>query len=266
MNAESQSAEPQSAEPQSAEPLSKVPARAMVLAAGLGLRMRPLTQTMPKPLLKVGGETMLDHALNRLADAGVNDVVVNTHWLPEKIETHLEGRSAPAIVISREDELLETGGGVTRALPHLGDAPFYVVNADIVWRDGTVSALHRLAHAWDDDRMDALLLLATTVRSSGYDGNGDFLMDPAGGLIRRPERTVAPFVFTGVQIVHPRLFADAPEGAFSMNVLYDRALEAGRLHGIAHDGDWYHVGTPEALDRADAEILEREGSRVRLLF
>lgn len=242
------------------------PKRAMVLAAGLGLRMRPLTQTTPKPLLEVGGEAMLDHALDRLADAGVCDAVVNTHWLPEKIETHLDGRAAPKIVISREDELLETGGGVTNALPHLGDAPFYVVNADIVWRDGTIPALHRLARAWDDTRMDALLLLAATVRSTGYDGSGDFLMDPAGGLTRRPERTVAPFVFTGVQIVHPRLFADAPGGAFSMNVLYDRALEAGRLSGIAHDGDWYHVGTPDAIGQADAEILEREGSRVRLLF
>lgn len=243
-----------------------VPGHAMVLAAGLGLRMRPLTQTTPKPLLEVGGETMLDHALDRLEDAGVSDVVVNTHWLPEKIETHLEGRKHPRIAISREDKLLETGGGVTKALPLLGDAPFFVVNADIVWRDGTVPALRRLARAWDGECMDALLLLAATVRSTGYDGCGDFLMDPSGGLMRRPERAVAPFVFTGVQMVHPRLFADAPGGAFSMNILYDRALEAGRLSGIAHDGDWYHVGTPDAIGEADAEILEREGSRVRLLF
>lgn len=243
-----------------------VPTRAMVLAAGLGLRMRPLTQTTPKPLLEVGGETMLDHALNRLTEAGVTDVVVNTHWLPEKIEAHIERRTAPSIVVSREDELLETGGGVRHALAHLGDGPFYVVNADIVWRDGTVPALHRLARAWDGDRMDALLLLTATVRSTGYDGAGDFLMDPAGGLTRRPERTVAPFVFTGVQMIHPRLFDGAPDGAFSINALYDRALEAGRMFGIAHDGDWYHVGTPYAIELADAEILEREGSRVRLLF
>ena len=242
------------------------PKRAMVLAAGLGLRMRPLTQTLPKPLLEVGGETMLDHALNRLTEAGVTDVVVNTHWLPEKIEAHLKNRAVPSIVISREDELLETGGGVRQALPHLGDDPFYVANADIVWRDGTVPALHRLARAWDGDRMDALLLLTATVRSTGYTGDGDFLMDPGGGLTRRPERTVAPFVFTGVQIVHPRLFEAAPDGPFSMNLLYDQALEAGLLFGIAHDGDWYHVGTPNAIDLADAEILEREGSRVRLLF
>lgn len=243
-----------------------VPDHAMVLAAGLGLRMRPLTQNVPKPLLEVGGATMLDHALDRFEDVGVKDVVVNTHWLPEKIEAHLEGRATPSVVISREDDLLETGGGIAKALPLLGDAPFYAANADIVWRDGTIPALHRLAAGWHDDEMDALLLLASTVRSTGYDGHGDFLMDPVGLLERRPERVVAPFVFTGVQILHPRLFENAPDGAFSMNVLYDRALEAGRLYGIAHDGDWYHVGTPPAIAEADAEILEREGSRVRLLF
>ena len=243
-----------------------VPGHAMVLAAGLGLRMQPLTQNVPKPLLEVGGATMLDHALDRLDDAGVANVVGNTHWLPQQIEDHLERRKSPSIVISREEDLLETGGGITKALPLLGDAPFYAANADVVWRDGTMPALHRLAAAWEDDKMDALLLLASTVRSTGYDGHGDFLMDPVGLLERRPERVVAPFVFTGVQILHPRLFADAPDGPFSMNVLYDRALEAGRLFGIAHDGDWYHVGTPPAIAEADAEILEREGSRVRLLF
>ena len=243
-----------------------VPGHAMVLAAGLGLRMRPLTQNVPKPLLEVGGATMLDQALDRLQDAGVSHVVVNTHWLPEQIEKHLESRTTPSIVISREDDLLETGGGIAKALPLLGAAPFYAANADVVWRDGTMPALHRLAGAWIDDDMDALLLLASTVRSTGYDGYGDFLMDTVGLLERRPERVVAPFVFTGIQILHPRLFADAPDGAFSMNVLYDRALEAGRLFGIAHDGDWYHVGTPPAIAQADAEILEREGSRVRLLF
>lgn len=243
-----------------------VPGHAMVLAAGLGLRMRPLTQNVPKPLLEVGGATMLDHALDRLDDAGVTDVVVNTHWLPEKIEAHLERRATPLITISREDDLLETGGGIAKALPLLGTAPFYAANADIVWRDGPIPALRRLAAAWVDDEMDALLLLTSAVRATGYDGDGDFMMDPVGLLERRPERVVAPFVFTGVQILHPRLFADAPDGAFSMNVLYDRALEAGRLFGIAHDGDWYHVGTPPAIAEADAEILEREGSRVRLLF
>lgn len=170
-----------------------VPGHAMVLAAGLGLRMQPLTQNVPKPLLEVGGATMLDHALDRLDDAGVANVVVNTHWLPQQIEDHLERRQSPSIVISREEDLLETGGGITKALPLLGDAPFYVANADVVWRDGTMPALHRLAAAWEDDKMDALLLLASTVRSTGYDGHGDFLMDPVGLLERRPERVVAPF-------------------------------------------------------------------------
>lgn len=243
-----------------------VPTHAMVLAAGLGLRMRPLTQTTPKPLLKVGGRPMLDHALDRLQEAGVTQVVVNTHWLQEKIEDHLRDRSAPETRISREDELLETGGGIAKALPMLGEDAFYAANADIVWRDGATPALLRLARTWDDERMDALLMLTATVRATGYDGGGDFLMDPMGKLTRRPERQIAPYVFTGVQILHPRLFKDVPSGPFSMNLLYDRALDADRLYGMAHDGDWYHVGTPDAIDVADAEILEKEGARVRLLF
>lgn len=244
----------------------RVPTHAMVLAAGLGLRMRPLTQTTPKPLLEVGGRPMLDHALDRLQEAGVTQVVVNTHWLPEKIEDHLRDRSAPETRISREDELLETGGGIAKALPMLGEDAFYGANADIVWRDGATPALLRLARTWDDERMDALLMLTATVRATGYDGGGDFLMDPMGKLTRRPERQIAPYVFTGVQILHPRLFKDVPSGPFSMNLLYDRALDADRLYGMAHDGDWYHVGTPDAIDVADAEILEKEGARVRLLF
>ena len=249
-----------------AVPRYRVPNHAMVLAAGLGVRMRPLTQNIPKPLLEVGGRTMLDQALDRLEDAGVDHVVVNTHWLPEQIEIHLEGRPAPETQISREDELLETGGGIARALPMLGYDAFYAVNADIVWRDGTIPALHRLARAWDEETMDVLLMLTATVRATGYDGSGDFMMDPVGKLMRRPERQIAPYVFTGVQILHPRIFEDAPSGPFSMNVLYDHALEAGRLHGMAHDGEWYHVGTPDAIKVADAEILEKEGARVRLLF
>ena len=242
------------------------PDRAMVLAAGLGLRMRPLTETTPKPLIEVAGRTMLDRALDRLAAAGVATAVVNTHWLPEKIEAHLAARRAPGIVISREDELLETGGGIARALPHLGDEAFFAVNADIVWRDGSIPALERIARAWRDGEMDALLLLQSAVRATGYAGDGDFTMDPLGRLARRPERQIAPFVFTGVQLVHPRLFAGAPAGAFSMNRLYDRAIEAGRLYGLAHDGEWYHVGTPDAIAEAEAEIHESAGSRVRLLF
>ena len=245
---------------------ARMPTRAMVLAAGLGLRMRPLTLTTPKPLVPVAGRTMLDRALDRLVDAGVELAVVNTHWLPDQVDAALAARKDMSIRISHEEILLETGGGVANALPLLGDDPFYVVNADIVWRDGTIPALERLARQWNAETMDVLLLVTGAVRATGYDGSGDFMMDPVGRLTRRPEREIAPFVFTGVQIVHPRLFEGAPEGPFSMNVLYDRAAEAGRLCGLAHDGEWYHVGTPDAIELAEAEILEREGSRVRRLF
>ncbi|MEC7490682.1 MAG: nucleotidyltransferase family protein [Pseudomonadota bacterium] len=243
-----------------------MPENAMVLAAGLGVRMRPLTQTVPKPLLQIGGRAMLDQVLDRLEDAGVARAVVNTHWLPEMIESHLETRTAPHIEISRETELLETGGGIVNALPKLGNAPFFVTNADIVWRDGTRSALDRLAQAWESDRMDALLLLIPSVRTTGYQGVGDFMMDSNGNLVRRPERQVSPFVFGGVQIVSPRIFRDTPAGTFSLNLLYDRIIKSKRLYGIVHDGDWYHVGTPIELEQVEAEILEKEGSRVRLLF
>lgn len=235
--------------------MSTRPHRAMVLAAGLGLRMRPITQHTPKPLVEVAGRTMLDRALDHLAAAGASHLVVNTHWLAERIATHLSGR--PGITLSHEDELLETGGGVTKALPHLGDQPFYVVNSDIIWTDGATPALQRLAEAWDDDRMDALLLLQRTATAMGYDGDGDFFLDTAGVPRRRRDREVAPLLFSGVQILSPRLFHDAPAGKFSLNVLYDRALEAGRLFALVHDGRWYHVGTPEALPQVE-RALEAE--------
>lgn len=233
--------------------MSFAPSRAMVLAAGLGLRMRPITEHTPKPLIGVAGRTMLDRALDHLARAGVTDIVVNTHWLAGRVRDHLAGR--PGITLSHEDELLETGGGVAKALPLLGEAPFYVVNSDIIWTDGGASpALARLAEAWDDQRMDALLLLSRTATAMGYDGRGDFFLDPAG-VPRRPKSTeVAPLLFSGVQMLSPRLFRDAPSGKFSLNVLYDRALEDGRLFGIVHDGRWYHVGTPEALPEVEAAL------------
>lgn len=231
------------------------PHYAMVLAAGLGLRMRPITDHTPKPLVEVAGRTMLDRALDHLSAAGVNHVVVNTHWLGERIAAHLSGR--PGITLSHEDTLLETGGGVVKALPHLGEAPFYVVNSDIIWTDGSVPALKRLAESWDDDRMDALLLLQRTATAMGYDGDGDFFLDTNGVPRRRRDREVAPLLFSGVQILSPRLLRDAPAGKFSLNVLYDRALEAGRLFGLVHDGRWYHVGTPEALPTVE-RALEAE--------
>ncbi len=228
------------------------PRRAMVLAAGLGLRMRPITEHTPKPLVSVAGRTMLDRALDHLAVAGVSHFVVNTHWLADKVAAHLSGR--PGITLSHEDELLETGGGVARALPHLGDEPFYVVNSDIIWTDGATPALRRLAEAWDDSRMDALLLLQRTATAMGYEGAGDFFLDAKGVPSRRRDREVAPLLFSGVQILSPRLFRDAPAGRFSLNVLYDRALEDGRLFAIVHDGRWYHVGTPDALPQVEAAL------------
>lgn len=233
--------------------MSFAPKRAMVLAAGLGLRMRPITEHTPKPLIAVAGRTMLDRALDHLAAAGVSEYVVNTHWLAGRIREHLAGR--PGITLSHEDELLETGGGVAKALPLLGDAPFYVVNSDIIWTDGGANpALARLAEAWDDTRMDALLLMQRTATAMGYDGRGDFFLDSAGVPRRPGPREVAPLLFSGVQILSPRLFLDAPSGKFSLNVLYDRALEDGRLFGIVHDGHWYHVGTPEALPEVEAAL------------
>lgn len=234
------------------------PTRAMVLAAGLGQRMRPVTDTIPKPLIEVGGRSMLDHALDRLADARVETVVVNTHWLADRIEAHLQARSAagllPRTVISHEPVLLETGGGIKKALPLLGPDPIYTVNSDILWLDGPTPALARLARAWDPDRMDALLLLAPTVWSVGYDGKGDFHMDPAGALTWRQEQQLAPFVFAGVQIIKPELFADLPDGPQSTRVIWERVQERGRLFGLRHDGPWYHVGTPDAIPLVDAQL------------
>jgi MurNAc alpha-1-phosphate uridylyltransferase len=224
----------------------------MVLAAGLGVRMRPITDTLPKPLVRVAGETMLDRALDKLAVAGVTAAVVNTHHLADQIAAHLKGRTQPEITVSHEADVLETGGGVLNALPKLGDAPFFVVNSDSIWDDGPVPALTRLAAAWDDAAMDALLLVHPTVSAVGYSGSGDFFLDLAGKLSRRREQQIAPFLFTGLQILHPRLFEGLEPGKFSLNRVWDRALEAGRLHGLRHDGAWYHVGTPEALDEVEA--------------
>jgi MurNAc alpha-1-phosphate uridylyltransferase len=236
----------------------------MVLAAGLGLRMRPLTETRPKPLIPVAGRTMLDRALDRLVEIGVTDAVVNTHYLGAMIHEALAARRAPRIAFSDEDALLDTGGGVTRALPRLGAEPFYVVNADVVWLDGRRPALARLARAWDDARMDALLMVHSTVRTIGYEGRGDFMVDPLGRAARRTEIQVSPFVFTGVQILHPRLFDGAPAGAFSLNRLYDKAAEAERLYAMVHDGEFFHIGTPDALvesERAMADIFRADPRR-----
>ncbi|WP_448203572.1 nucleotidyltransferase family protein [Azospirillum sp. sgz302134] len=224
----------------------------MVMAAGLGLRMRPLTLERPKPLIPVLGKPMLDHALDRLEEAGVRSAVVNSHYKGDMIAAHLKARSKPAIALSPEDVLLETGGGVKKALPLLGADPIFVVNADILWLDGPSPALARLARHWNPEEMDALLLLMATTKAVGYDGRGDYHMDPLGRLTRRAEMEIAPFVYAGVQIVKPELFAaDTPDGAFSTNLIWNRAQEAGRLFGLNHDGLWFHIGTPDALTEAE---------------
>lgn len=229
--------------------------RAMILAAGLGKRMRPITTTTPKPLVRVGGRALIDHAIDRFQQAGIDDIVVNVHYLPDLVETHLQRRKSPRIQVSDErGGLLETGGGVKKALPLLAGEPFFIGNSDSFWIEGPRSNLKRLAEAWDPHRMDILLLLASTASSVGYDGLGDFGMESNGRLTRRGERQVVPFVYAGVGIIKPELFADTPEGAFSLNVLFNRALESGRLHGLRLDGQWLHVGTPEAVRVAEDVI------------
>jgi MurNAc alpha-1-phosphate uridylyltransferase len=237
-----------------------IPKRAMVLAAGLGTRMRPLTNSLPKPLVRVHDKPLIDWALDHLAEVGVEEVVVNLHHLPDQIRRHLADRTHPRILFSDEtDERLETGGGVARALPLLGDEPFFVVNSDVLWLNGTQSALKLMARAWDPEAMDALLLLHPLAAAHGYDGFGDFKLDEIGRPQRREELHMAPFVFAGVQILHPRLFEALPEGPFSLNVLYDRALSEERLAGAVHDGEWYHVGTPQALANTES-ILGQHSS------
>ncbi len=234
-----------------------VPDRAMVLAAGLGTRMRPFNGQVPKPLVQVGGKALIDHVLDRLADTGVERAVVNVHHLADQIEQHLRGRQRPRIIISDERHgLLGTGGGVVKALDQLGDAPFFHVNSDTIWIDGVQPNLGRLAAAFEPERMDALLLLAPTATSTGYAGRGDYAMTPDGRLVRRGERDVVPFVYAGAAILAPALFSNAPAGAFPLTAMFDRAAEAERLHGLRLEGVWMHVGTPEAVAAAEAAILE----------
>lgn len=229
----------------------------MVLAAGFGERMRPLTQHRPKPMIEVAGKPLLDHALDRLADAGVETAVVNVHYLADQIETHVARRARPRVIISDErPQILGTGGGVVKALPQLGDAPFYHVNSDSLWIDGVHGNLQNLAAVFDPDSMDALLLLAPSTGSIGYSGRGDFAMAPDGRLRRRAEREVAPFVYAGAAILSPALFSGAEPKPFSLTSLFDRAAESGRLFGLRLEGVWMHVGTPDAIALAEAAILQ----------
>ncbi|WP_299811949.1 nucleotidyltransferase family protein [Tardiphaga sp.] len=232
------------------------PTKAMVLAAGFGLRMRPLTDNMPKPLVQVAGSALLDHVLDRLAEAGVAESIVNVHYLPDQIIDHVATRSRPKVTISDErDEVLGTGGAVVKALPLLGSEPFYHLNADTMWIDGVRPNLARLAEAFDPATMDALLLMAPTANSIGYAGTGDYAMLPSGALRRRKENQVVPFVYAGVAILSPTLFAGSPAGEFSLTTLFDRANEQERLFGLRMDGVWMHVGTPEAVLAAEEAVL-----------
>lgn len=232
-----------------------VPRTAMIMAAGLGMRMRPLTATRPKPLVEVAGKTLLDHVLDRLTAAGVERAVVNVHYLPDALEAHLRARSDLDIAISDErDLLLETGGGLVKAAPLIDCDPFLAVNSDNFWVDGPADTLRLLASQWDAAKMDALLLLVPHARAGNHSGMGDFHMDPAGALRRRGKARIAPFVFTGIQIVAKRLLDNAPAGPFSTNILWDRAIADGRLYGAVHQGLWFDVGTPPAI-RATEEAL-----------
>ena len=229
---------------------------AMMLAAGFGQRMRPLTLTRPKPLIEVAGKALIDYGLERLRAAKVGHAVVNVHYLPEQIEAWAARQSSPSITISDERaEILDTGGGIAHALPLLGQDPFFVLNSDSFWVDEGEPALDRLRAAWDDERMDCLLLLTALERTVGYDGKGDFVRGADGRLARRSALPDGqPLVYSGAYLVAPRLFSGAPQGAFSMNVLWDKAIAAGRLFGIEHTGRWLHVGTPEAIPLAAAAL------------
>lgn len=235
------------------------PTTAMVLSAGLGKRMRPLTDLVPKPLVRLGGKPLVDHVLDRLAASGITHAIVNVHYLADRLEAHLAKRTSPRITISDErDQLLDTGGGLVRALPLLGPEPFLIHNSDSIWLEGPLSNIDKLIDAWDGDKMDSLLLLASTTNCLGYDGPGDFEMAADGRLERRREGTVTPFVFTGVSIAHPRLLAGESERFFSLNAPWDRAIVRGRLYGIRLDGFWMHVGTPQALEEAEQRLANGE--------
>lgn len=231
---------------------------AMVMAAGLGKRMRPLTATRPKPLVRVAGKPLIDHSLDRIEAAGIAHVVVNVHYLADALEAHLAAQKRRfTIGISDErDLLLETGGGMVKALPQLTGDPILIVNSDNIWTDGPEDSIRHLARHWDGDRMDALLLVIRQASATGHGGKGDFHMDPNGQLSRRKPGRIAPFVYTGIQLISPRLLDDAPAGAFSTNILWDRAIAAGRLFGLSHMGQWFDVGTPDRIAPTEAALSE----------
>jgi MurNAc alpha-1-phosphate uridylyltransferase len=234
------------------------PTVAMVLSAGRGARMAPLNGgTLPKPLVRLAGKALIDHVLDRHKEAGIARAVVNVHHKADLIEAHLRGRRAPRIEISDErDRLLDTGGGVKHALPRLGVGPFLIHNSDSVWIEGIGSNLARLFEAWDGERMDCLMLVALTSQSLGYSGRGDFAFKADGRIRRRVEQEVVPFAFAGVSLAHPRLLDSSPDGAFSLNVVWDKAIAKERAFGLRLEGTWMHVGTPEALAQAEQRLAQ----------
>ena len=240
------------------DPGGSVPHTAMVMAAGLGQRMRPLTATRPKPMIEVAGKPLIDHVLDRLRTAGVRRAVVNVHYLADQLEAHVRRAEGIEVIVSDErGRLMETGGGLAQARDLLGDEPIVVVNSDNLWIDGPVDAIRLLARRWDDAAMDALLLMVPLARANNNGGSGDFHLGADGRITaRRKLGRVAPFTYTGVQMLHPRLIADWPEGPFSTNLFWDRALAAGRLYGQVHQGLWFDVGTPSAVGRTEAMLLD----------
>ncbi len=237
--------------------------KAFVLAAGMGERMRPLTNTCPKPLLTVGGQTMLDRSLDALAEAGVEEVIVNTYYLGHMIEAHLKNRKTPKITVSRETELLDTGGGVKKMIGFFGNDPFYVLNADVVWTDGKVPTLRALTEKWDSAKMDLLLLLHAAADIPAYAGKGDYYLAEGADrpVFAKGRDLKANYIFAGPRIVHPRLFNAAREGAFSFLELFHKAEQAGRLYALRHDGEWHHVGTPEALAETNRIFSDKIGKK-----
>jgi MurNAc alpha-1-phosphate uridylyltransferase len=239
-----------------AEVAAEVPRTAMIMAAGLGKRMRPLTATRPKPLVEVGGKTLLDHVLDRLRAAGVEKVVVNVHYLADALEAHLatRGKGLEVAISDERGLLMETGGGLVKAEPLIDSDPFLSLNSDNLWIDGPADTIKLLASQWDGARMDALLLLVPQARALNHRGMGDFHMDRAGRIRRRERSHVAPFVFTGIQMISKRLLRDAPHGPFSTNLLWDRAIEEGRAFGAVHQGLWFDVGTPQSIRMTEAAL------------
>jgi MurNAc alpha-1-phosphate uridylyltransferase len=241
--------------------MSTIPTKAMILAAGLGTRMRPITNTIPKPMVKFMGKPMIEYGIEALQSYGISEFVINLHHLGDVIKQHFSDSSLQ-IDFSEESDRLETGGGVKKALPLLGKKPFFVINGDIIWQDldGTIPALDKLSYAFDENKMDVLLLLQPTDNAFGYSGNGDFFINGDRTLSRRGNAPSSPYMFAGIQIISPHVFDNITEEAFSLNVIYDKAMEQGRLYGEISEGDWYHIGTPEAIEQAESLYTERNRS------